>query len=202
MRGMDGVLTPVRRRRRRIAAGALLISAPINAIGVAALIAMYIGFAIGERSTAMTLGRTNDILGLVGAALMAPAVIEIHSLTGPDRRLVRGVLAVVGLGALAAIVWLQFLLVTERMPFEEQIGLVSIAYLAIAVWFVGGGWLASQVGIMPRATRLGVVAATYVGQPWWAYRWGRRLLELAGREAARRGPEGSAGFADQPITGR
>ena len=97
MRAIDA-LTPAARRRRRFAAGALLISAPVNAVGVTALIAMYVGFAIGERSTAMALGRTNDILGLVGAALMAPAVIEIHQLTGPDRRVVRAVLAVVGFG--------------------------------------------------------------------------------------------------------
>lgn len=184
------------RRRRRVAAGALLLSAPVNAVGVTALITMYIGFAIGERSTAMALGRTNDILGLVGAALMAPAVVEIHALTGPDRRVVRAVLAVVGLGAIATIVWLQFLLVTERLTFEEQIGPVSIAYLAIAVWFVGGGWVAARAGIMPGGARLGALAAAYVGQPWWAYRWGRRLLALssgtasAGIDAARAGSAG------------
>lgn len=189
MRAM-AVLTPAARLRRRIAAGALLVSAPVNAIGVTALIAMFIGFAIGERSTAMALGRTNDILGLVGAALMAPAVVEIHALTGPDRRVSRAVLAVVGLGAIATIVWLQFLLVTERLTFEEQIGPVSVAYVAIAAWFVGGGWMASQAGIMPGGARLGAVAALYVGQPWWAYRWGRRLLESSsGSPSAREADE-------------
>lgn len=175
-RAMDVALAPAVRRRRRIAAGALLVSAPLNAVGVTALIGMFIGFAIDERSAAMALGRTNDILGLIGAALMAPAVIEIHALTGPDRRLVGAVLAGVGLGAIAAIVWLQTLLVTGRMPFEEQVGLVSIAYVALGAWFVVGGWLASRAGVMPGGTRLGVLAATYVGQPWWAYRWGRYLL--------------------------
>lgn len=194
--------TPAARRRRRIAAGALLISAPVNAVGVTALIGMFVGFAIGERSTALTLGRTNDILGLIGAALMAPAVFELHALTGPDRRVVRAVLAVVGLGAIATIVWLQFLLVTERMPFDEQIGLVSIGYVALAAWFVGSGWLASQVGILPGGARLGVLAATYVGQPWWAYRWGRRLLELAGKHTDGRQPEGSTVIAERPVAGR
>ena len=125
MRAM-AVLTPTARLRRRIAAGALLVSAPVNAVGVVALVAMYIGFAISERSTAMALGRTNDILGLVGAALMAPAVIEIHALTGPDRRVVRVTLVVAGVGAIATIVWLQYLLVTERLTFEQQIGTVVL----------------------------------------------------------------------------
>ncbi len=172
-------LTPAGRTRRRLAALALLASAPINAVGVTALIAMFVAFGLGERSTGMTLGRTNDILGLVGAALMMPAVIEIHALTGPGRRAVRGSLAVVGLGAMIAIVWLQFLLITERLTFEAQLPMVSIAYLAIAIWFIGGGWMAAQAGVMPHGARLGAAAALYVGQPWWAYRWGRTLLASA-----------------------
>lgn len=195
------VLTPAARRRRRIAAGALLASAPVNAVGVTALIAMFIGFAIGERSAAMTLGRTNDILGLVGAALMAPAVFEIHTLTGPDRRVVRVVLAVVGLGAIVAIVWLQFLLVTERLTFEQQIGPVSLAYAAIAIWFVGGGWLASQAGIVSGGARLGALAATYVGQPWWAYRWGRRLLDELEEITPGGRLDGSAAIAPGRLAG-
>lgn len=183
--------SPGRRLRRRVAAWAVLASAPINAVGVTALIAMYVAFGVGERSTGMTLGRTNDILGLIGAALMMPAVIELHALTGPDRRALRATLAVVGLGAMVAIVWLQYLLVTERLTFEAQLPMVSIAYLAIAIWFIGGGWVAAQVGAMPHGARLGAVAALYVGQPWWAYRWGRVLLASA---AAGLG----TGDADQP----
>lgn len=169
-------LSPAGRLRRRVAAVALLASAPINAVGVTALIAMYIAFGIGERSTGMTLGRTNDILGLIGTALMMPAVVEIHAVTGPDRRVLRGSLAVVGLGAMVAIVWLQYLLISERLTFDAQLPMVLVAYLAIAIWFIGGGWTASQTGVMPRGGRLGIAAALYVGQPWWAYRWARVLL--------------------------
>ena len=172
-------LTPARRTRRRFAAWALLASAPTNAAGVTALIAMFVAFGLGERSTGMTLGRTNDILGLVGTVLMMPAVFEIYALTGPDRRALRGTLAVVGLGAMVAIVWLQFLLVTERLTFEAQLPMVTIAYLAVAIWFIGGGWVAEQNGAMPHGTRLGAAAALYVGQPWWAYRWGRAMLGSA-----------------------
>jgi hypothetical protein len=162
--------------RRRIAAWALLASAAINAVGVTALVAMFTAFGVGERSAGLAFGRTNDVLGLIGAVLMTPAVIEIHALTGPDRRVVRTALAVTGVGAIAAIVWLQYLLITERLTFDQQIGPVTIAYLAIGVWFVHGGWVASRAGVMPGGGRLGMIAALYVGQPWWAYRWGRRLL--------------------------
>jgi hypothetical protein len=198
-------LAPARRTRRRLAAWSLLASAPINAVGVTALIAMFVAFGLGERSTGMTLGRTNDILGLVGAALMMPAVFELHALTGPDRRLLRASLAVVGLGAMVAIVWLQALLITERLTFEAQLPMVSIAYLAIAVWFIGGGWLASQAGVISHGARLGAVAALYVGQPWWAYRWGRLLLAsaaagLAATGLPAAGPDGDAG--SEPSTVR
>lgn len=165
--------------RRRIAAVALFVSAPVNAVGVTALIAMYIGFGVGERSAAMTLGRTNDVLGLIGTALMVPAVFEIHASTGPDRRALRALIAVIGLGAMSAIVWLQYLLITERLTFDEQIGPVMVAYLAIAVWFIAGGWTASTSGLMPNGMRLGAAAATYLGQPWWAWRWARTLITLA-----------------------
>ncbi|HYH91589.1 MAG TPA: hypothetical protein VD763_00395 [Candidatus Saccharimonadales bacterium] len=179
MTGASITVVPRVRLRHRLAALSVLASASVNAVGVTSLIAMFVGFAIGERSTAMTLGRTNDILGLIGTALMVPAVFEIHALTGPDRRGLRTGVAVVGVGAMGAIIVLQSLLITERLTFEQQIGPVSVAYLAIAVWFIAGGRLASQAGIMPHGARLGAIAAVYVGQPWWAYRWGRRLLDLA-----------------------
>jgi hypothetical protein len=187
-------LSPARRLRRRLAAAAVMASAPVNAVGVTALIAMYVAFGIGERSAGMTLGRANDILGLIGTVLMMPAVVEIHALTGPDRRALRGSLAVVGLGAMAAIIWLQFLLVTERLTFEAQLPMVSIAYLAIAAWFIGGGWIASQVGVMPHGARLGAAAALYVGQPWWAYRWGRVLPAATDAPGA-----AHAASAERPI---
>jgi hypothetical protein len=169
-------LTRWARRRRRVAAWSVLVSAPINAVGVTALVAMYVGFAIGERSTAMALGRTNDILGLIGTALMMPMVVEVHALTGPGRPAIRTGLAIVGLGAMAAVVVLAWMLVTERLTFEQQIGPVMVGYLGIAVWFIGGGILASRSGAMPHGGRLGAIAALYFGQPWWAYRWGTRLL--------------------------
>lgn len=130
---------------------------------------------------------------------MAPAVMEMYALTGPDRRVVRGVVAVVGLGAMVAIVWLQFPLITERLTFEQQIGPVSVAYVAIGAWFVAGGWLASRAGIMSGGARLGALAATDVGQPWWAYRWGRRLLEASTGSAASDQMDRSAATAGREV---
>lgn len=167
-----------RRRFRQVAAWSVLASAPVNAVGVTALVGMYVGFAMGERSTALALGRTNDILGLIGTALMLPMVVEVHALTGPNRRAARFTIAVIGLGAMVSIIWLQALLVTERLTFERQIGPVMVAYLFIALWFVAGGAMATQSGVIAHGARLGAAAALYFGQPWWALRWGRALLAL------------------------
>ena len=193
--------TPFRRARlrRRVAASALLVSVPINVAGIVALAAMFAGFAAGAREAALAFGRTNDILGIFGAALLAPAVIEIAAVSGPDRRELRAVLAVVGLGAIAAIVWLQVLLVTDRIPFEQQIGPVMVAFLALTVWFVASGWTAARAGAMEGGTRLGVIASTYVGQPWWALRWGLRLLELSAASSGRNPVESERGLKAAAI---
>jgi len=167
------------RLRRRAAAAALLVSIPINVVGIAALAGMYAGFGAGQRQAALALGRTNDILGIAGALLLVPAVVEIGVVTGAGRSAPRAVLVVVGIGALVAIAWLQVLLVTDRLPFEQQIGPVTVAYLVLATWFVMSGRLATRAGVIDHGVRLGVIGATYVGQPWWALRWGVRLLELA-----------------------
>lgn len=188
--------------RRRFAATALLLSAPVNAVGLAALLGMFAAFGLGERTAGMTLGRTNDILGIVGTALMMPAVVEIHARTGPGRPVLRGSLAIVGFGAMVAIVWLQYLLVTERLPFETQVRLVMVAYAALAIWFIGGGSLAARAGVMPGGARLGAAATLYVGQPWWAWRWARTFLDLAAAPAAA-GTEGLvAPGLIRPFAGR
>ena len=183
-------MTAMQSARARIAAAGLLISAPINAVGVAALTAMYAAFGLGERPIALTLGRTNDILGLVGVVLMMPAVLEIHARTGPDRPVLRGTLVVVGLGAMLAIAWLQLLLVTERLPFETQVRYVAVAYWALALWFVAGGWTAARAGVLPHGTRLGAAGALYVGQPLWAWRWARVLADAATARAGDGAPLG------------
>ena len=44
------------------------------------LIAMFIAFGAGARSTGMTLGFVNDTLGWVSCLLALPAVVAIHAL--------------------------------------------------------------------------------------------------------------------------
>ena len=168
-----------RSSRLRFAGAALLVSAPIAAVAVASLTGMFAGFAVGARGTALALGRTNDILAIPTLLLLAPAVAELSVVVSPDRRSLRVVLTAVGIGSIAWISWLQWLLVTEQLTFEEQVGPVTLGFAGLGAWFVVTGRVASRAGLMRGGTGLGVAAALFVGQPWWALRWGRRLLELA-----------------------
>lgn len=169
-------------RRRRLAGAALLASAPIGAVSIVALAGMYVGFAVGARSTALTLGRVNDVLAIPTVLLISPAVVELFVLTGPGRIPQRIAIAMIGLGGIASVAWLQWLLVSEQLPFEQQVGPVMVGFAGLATWFIATGWRASRQGLMPGGTRLGVLAALFVGQPWWALRWGRLLRRLGTAE--------------------
>lgn len=87
-----------------------------------------------------------------------------------------GLATVIGIGALAAIVVLQRLLITEVLSFEEQVGPVSIALLVIGAWFVVTGYVGGRSGLLSGGGRMGLLAATYVGYPIWAFWFGRHLL--------------------------
>ena len=47
--------------------------------------------------------------------------------------------------------------------------------LVLAAWFIATGRLAARSGLLPHGTRLGVLAAAYVGYPLWAFRLARAL---------------------------
>jgi hypothetical protein len=84
-------------------------------------------------------------------------------------------LLVVGIGAGGTIVVLQVLLVGGVVTFEQQIGAVSLAFLVLAAWFVLYGRLAGRTGALPGGTRLGLLAASYLGYPLWAFRIARAI---------------------------
>jgi hypothetical protein len=108
-------------------------------------------------------------------------MLALHARLRPTAGPSGDVLLVMGVSSAGAISILQLLLVTGRLTFEEEIGPVSIAFLVLAVWFVASGRLASKAGVLPDGTRLGVLAATYVGYPVWASRLAR-ALEAPARE--------------------
>ena len=141
----------------------------IGAIGVAFLVGMFTAFAAGARSTGMALGWINDVTGVITLPSRCPGCSP--STPGSVRRPAeqatpcwcRG-------GHDRRDLLLQLMLVTGATSFEEEIGPVSVALLLLAVWFVATGRTASKAGVLPNGTRLGILAASYVGYPIWAFR--------------------------------
>ena len=182
---MDSVAAsnvPERTVAARVAGLALLASGALSVAMVATLAAMFAGFAAGARDVALRMGAVNDALAIAVYGLALPTVAVMHMIvreTGTTRSLV---LATTGAVGIVVTMVLQWLLVTGALTFEQQIGPVSIALLAVGAWMVGTGYLARSTGYLPDGVRTGLLGAFYVGYPVWAVRLGRRLL--AGRTAA------------------
>jgi hypothetical protein len=175
----------------RIAARTTVASGLIAAIGIGFLIAMFTAFAVGAGDTARVVGRINDVCVLVSYLLCVPSVIAMATILRPRGAVVNALLAGLGLGSIAAIVVLQWLLVSEALTFEEQIGPVSVAIWGLGAWFILTGSLGSRSGSLPRGGRMGILAATYVGYPIWALWFGRILRSERASETGGKAPMGA-----------
>jgi hypothetical protein len=159
----------------RLAGRLTAASGVLAALGVAFLVAMFTSFAVGATSAGMVFGWTNDVLVMVSYLLTAPAVLALVVLLRPRAPILGAFAAVVGLLSIAGIVFLQLLLVVGVLTFEQQIGPASIVYVGLAVWFVLTGYLGRVAGVLPNGVRWGILGATYLGYPIWAFWMSRRL---------------------------
>lgn len=161
----------------RLAGVASIASSGIAAVAVILLVAMYAAFGIGATSAGQAFGGINDRLSLVAYALAVPGVLATAMALSIARPLVVGLGTLLALAAIVAVVVLQWQLITGALSFEQQIGPVSLAFLALGVWFVLTGYLGA--GVLPYGVRLGALAALYVGYPFLAFRLGRWLWRRA-----------------------
>jgi hypothetical protein len=162
-------------------------SGVVSAISWVFLIAMFASFAVGATSPGLVFGRINDVLVVVWGLLALPLAVALHALLRVRAPILSGLAMMIGISAIVAIMVLQSLLVVGALTFEEQIGPVSIAFLVLAVWFVMTGYLGSSSGALPHGVRMGLLAATSVGYPIWAFWLGRHLLRLVGEPVS--GPD-------------
>ena len=159
---------------RYVAGVATLASSAIGAVALVLLVLMYLAFGLGATSAGQTFGGINDALILVAYVLAVPGVLATAELLRSRQPRLAVVGALVALGAIFAITVLQWQLVTGALTFEQQIGPVSIAFLALGAWFVLSAYLGA--GLLPYGVAIGVLAALYVGYPLLAFRLGRSLL--------------------------
>ena len=165
------------RRQPAVVTTTLQVSGVIGGVGLVFLIGMFAAFAAGQQWLGMRLGFVNDLTGIVTLPLAVPAMLVLHDRLRPTVGRASEALLVLAIGATIAIVLLQVMLVTRVLTFEQQIGPVSLAFLALAAWFIATGRLAARAGLFPHGTRLGVLAATYAGYPLWAFRLARALRD-------------------------
>lgn len=162
-----------------VAARTSVLSGVVAAVGVVFLTGMFAAFAMEATTTALSLGRINDWLVLLAYLLCAPSVLAVWQLVRSTAPTLGALTLALGLGSIVAIVVLQWLLVTDVLTFEDQIGLATVAFLALGVWFVVAGHLGAKAGVLPRGGRMGLLAATYVGYPIWCVWLARRLRVAA-----------------------
>lgn len=163
----------------RVAGWVALASSVISIPMIGALVAMFAAFAVGAPSAARQFGAINDALTIIAYGLMLPVVPAMHVLvreTGGVRSLV---LAAVGVVGIVVTMVLQLLLVTGAIPFERQVGMVSMSILTAGAWMVGTGYLARSTGFLPNGVRNGILGGLYLGFPIWAFALGRRLLQAS-----------------------
>ena len=81
----------------------------------------------------------------------------------------------IGIPGMFAVIILQILLVTDVLPFANQIVPVVVAFLVVLVWFIVNGFLGRTSEKLPGGMLLHVLAGLYIGYPIWAFSVGRRL---------------------------
>jgi hypothetical protein len=168
----------------RLGGRAAYATAVITPIGLAFLVAMYIAFALGAMSQGLTFGWINDTLAVLTGLLMLPIAVAVHVVLRDRAPQASRLALIVGIGANLAIVILQSLLVAGVLTFEQEIGPVLVAFLALVVWFVSTGLVGRSTGVLPHGLRMSVLAATYLGFPFWAVWLGRNLMARAGESVS------------------
>lgn len=148
-------------------------SGVVGIVGIAFLIAFFGALlTVGE---GFGLGELNDAAVVVQYTLMLPIALALRQLLRPHGSVLSLIAMGIGLAGMLAVISLQVLLLTGLLPFEQQIWMVSVAFLVVVVWFVLNAHLGRSTDRLPHGMVLGVLAGLYVGYPFWAFVLGRSL---------------------------
>ena len=75
----------------------------------------------------------------------------------------------VGLEGMAPVIWLQSLLVGDRIEFGTYIMIVSVGFLVTIFWFVLNGQMGrKEYNDWPTSVGLDILAGLFFGYPFWA----------------------------------
>jgi len=154
-------------RLSQIAIWCAFLSGFVSILGIVFLIAFF-GFGAST-------GRLNDIAVIIQYSLMLPIALAMYQILKPVNPSLSLAALLIGVPGMLAVIVLQILLVTDVLPFANQIVPVVIAFLVVLVWFIINGVLARSTDKLPSNMLLNVLAGLYVGYPFWAFSTWRRL---------------------------
>ena len=154
---------------RQLAGWCAYLSGAISVFGILFL-ALFFGGAGG------IFGPLNDLAVVLHYVLLVPLALIAQRLAVPNDQPLKRWMIAYGMAGKLAIILLQILLLTGLMPFSQQIGLVSTAFLAVTVWFVAAPALMTREAFFPKNIVLNLLAGLYIGYPIWAFKVGRSLL--------------------------
>ena len=138
-----------------------------SAFGIAFLFAFFV---LGAPT-----GRLNDIAVIVWYSMMLPIPFGLFQILRTHRPNLSMAALLIGIPGMLAVIILQLLLVTDILPFANQIVPIVVAFLVVLVWFIVNGFLGRTSEKLPGGMLLHVLAGLYIGYPIWAFSVGRRL---------------------------
>jgi hypothetical protein len=121
-------------------------------------------------------GPLNDTAVVIHYILLLPIVYTLYPLLKPYGQRLNLIATIIGVAGMLSVIILQTLLIVGVLPFEQQIGMVVVAFFLGLVWFIAAGILGRSTGIVPKGMVLAVLAGLVFAYPVWAFIVGRRLL--------------------------
>jgi hypothetical protein len=121
-------------------------------------------------------GTLNDIAVIVQYVLALPIVFAIQRLQRPQGTKLNRIATLIGLTGMLIVILLQTLLVTDVLPFSQQVGPVIGGFMVILAWFVLSAHIGRDNEDVPSNMTLAVFSGLYIAYPFWAFSLGRRLL--------------------------
>ncbi|MGA9533937.1 MAG: hypothetical protein WBR18_14550 [Anaerolineales bacterium] len=154
----------------RLVGWCALASGSVSIFGIAFLILFFVGLGF--------FGTLNDIMVAVQYTLMLPIALWIGRRQKRPGESRSQLVMLVGFAGMLSVIALQAMLVLGMIPFSQQIGPVSGAFLVVLGWFLITGRTAREDALLDSNVLLLIGAGLYVGYPFWAIRLARRLLYI------------------------
>ena len=146
-------------------------------VGVISLLLFYaLFFATPLKDLGQFFGSLNDSCIAIQYSLAIPLAISLRRVLHHYAPGLVSVATFVGIASMLVVVTLQMALILGILTFAQQVLWVSLALIGgVGFWLVATGLVARSADRFPNSLRMSIVAALYLGYPFWAFWIGRHL---------------------------